>query len=182
MDITLETLCAAQRGDHDAQSELMSGLYTAVYHFLLKRTGSNDAADELCQTVFLKCYQRLNHYDQSRGTVYTWVFTIARHTLFDYFKKCKDESLEDPEHVVAEDTTSQADHQAITRINEAHLKKLLDTLDDEEADVVAMRAINEMPYVTMANVINKKESATRKVYARAIKKLRAIVTDNNQYE
>lgn len=181
MDITLETLCAAQEGNKDAQDMLMRNLYAPVYHFLLKRIGNNDIADELCQTVFLKCYQRLNHYNSDKGTVYTWVFTIARHTLFDHFKKHKDELLERPEAIVADDRVSNTEHAAEARIDALYIKKLLTKLDTEEADVVTLRAIDEMSYTTIAGIIDKNESATRKVYSRALAKLRALVAEDEHY-
>ena len=105
MDVTIQTLRDAQVGNIDAQQMLMRDLYMPVFHFILKRTGSIDIADELSQTIFLKCYQRIANYDAHIGTVYTWVFTIARNTLIDFYRKSKSEPVYDLRDVPAEDIT-----------------------------------------------------------------------------
>ena len=82
----------------------MNGIYQPVYHYLVKRTGRNEEADELCQEVFLKVFERLDSYRSEVASVKTWVFTIARNTLIDFYRRQKPESRGDLLEVAAEDT------------------------------------------------------------------------------
>ena len=177
MEVTLDTLRQAQEGDYDAQQLLMQTLYTPVFHFLLKRTGNYDVASELCQNTFLKCYDRVAHYDPKVATVYTWVFTIARNTLIDHFRKKQSESVDDLSDVPASDTTSDPTAATEARMDGEYVAKLLENLPETEADIITLRAIEEMPYEDIAAIVDKSEAATRQIYSRALKKLREI---NNQ--
>ena len=177
MDVTLEVLLKAQQGDMDAQNALMCSLYTPVYHFLRKRTGHQETADELCQNVFLKCYERLNHYDQRSGTVYTWVFTIARNTLIDHYRKHQSESVADLSEIPSSGREADTSHDSAARLDARFVAKLLERLPELEADVVTLRAINEMPYTEISKIIKKRESAVRQIYSRALKKLRVFAQE-----
>lgn len=179
MDVTIQTLCDAQSGDLRAQNILMRDLYAPVFHFVLKRTGNTEVANELAQTIFLKCYQRIAHYDAHAGTVYTWVFTIARHTLIDHYRKSKSESVDDLRDVPAEDVASDPIAQASAHIDGMYVAKLLQQLPQEEGDVVSLRSIQEMAYEDIGVIIGKNPEAVRQMYSRALKKLKHFVATGN---
>ena len=41
-------------------------------------------AQELCQDVFLKIWQKADTYDSSKGRFFTWILNIARNKAIDY--------------------------------------------------------------------------------------------------
>ena len=44
----------------------------------------NDAlAEEICQDVFMKIWQKSDHYNASKGRFFTWVLNIARNAAID---------------------------------------------------------------------------------------------------
>ena len=112
--------------------------------------------------------------------VYTWVFTIARNTLIDHFRKAKDEEIAEPEAVVDESDELQPGRLADQRLSGELLQKLLADLPPEEADVITLRAIDEMAYPTIATIIGKNEAATRKMYSRALSRLKAMTLELDQ--
>ena len=74
-----------------ADSEMVSReRITAMYHqyrnqvwrYLRRQTGSVDAAEDLCQEVFLRIVAGIDSYD-ARGFDRAWVFQIARRVLID---------------------------------------------------------------------------------------------------
>ena len=174
MEVTIETLRLAQEGDDTAQQHLMQFLYTPVFHFLLKRTGNTDVASELCQNTFLKCYERVAQYKVESGTVYTWVFTIARNTLIDYYRAKRDDPAEDLAHLPASDVTSDPTATARSKLDQAYVARLLAQLPEHEADVVTLRAIDGMSYQLIAEIVDKSEPAVRQIYSRALKKLHIL--------
>lgn len=56
-----------------------------VWNYIYFLTKSSDQADELSQEVFIKCYYRIGTY-RGASTLKTWLFTIARNTVFSYRK------------------------------------------------------------------------------------------------
>ena len=50
-------------------------------------SGSPDQAQDLTQEVFIKMYGSLKSYDSQRAAFMTWMTTITRNLLVDYFRK-----------------------------------------------------------------------------------------------
>lgn len=47
------------------------------------------AAEELTQDIFMKVYDNLDRYDDSKGKISTWIMTITRHAVIDKMRKVK---------------------------------------------------------------------------------------------
>ena len=45
--------------------------------------------EDIVSTVFLKVYQKIDSFDESKASLSTWIYTITRNTVIDYFKKKK---------------------------------------------------------------------------------------------
>ena len=57
-------------------------------------------AEDLCADVFEKVQRKLPDYDPAKASVSTWVFTITRNTVIDFFRRAKhpeelDENMSD---------------------------------------------------------------------------------------
>ncbi len=180
MAISVDELEAARNGDLHAEQALMNGLYRHVYHFIRKRVGLPEVADELCQTVFLKVYENLSRYDRTQSKVETWVFTIARRTLIDYYRREQSVLWPDEFDPPAEDMSSATDQEARRHLDEAYLARLLARLSDEQADVVTLRAINEMSYESIAEIVGKSPESVRQIHSRALRSLREMVPEGDR--
>ena len=54
-----------------------------VMHYILSKISSRSDAEDLFSTVFLKVFEKFPSFDQSKASVSTWVYTIARNTLIE---------------------------------------------------------------------------------------------------
>lgn len=57
--------------------------YEQVYRFLRRRTGSDEAAEDLAQAVFVTAAARLRQLEQDGPPVPAWLYTVARRRLID---------------------------------------------------------------------------------------------------
>ena len=46
-------------------------------------------AEDLCSDVFEKIQRKLEDFDDTKASVSTWIFTITRNTVIDYFRRNK---------------------------------------------------------------------------------------------
>lgn len=76
-------------GDEAAFSELVKKYLQPVYSFVFRFVLDRDTAEDLTQETFLKAWKNLKRYDPERN-FRTWLFAIAKNTVFDYFKKKKE--------------------------------------------------------------------------------------------
>jgi RNA polymerase sigma-70 factor (ECF subfamily) len=68
--------CAARKGCRECFEELVRRYQTPLLHFLIRRAGSRQDAEDLVQETFLLAYRHLERY-QPRWRFSTWLFTIA---------------------------------------------------------------------------------------------------------
>ena len=74
-----------------------------VMHYILSKISSRSDAEDLFSTVFLKVFEKFPSFDQNKASVSTWVYTIARNTLIDYFRVRKVHEELGEEDAVTED-------------------------------------------------------------------------------
>lgn len=77
----------AAAGDEEAMAALYDTYAGPVYAFGLRRLGDPELAEELVQAVLLRMWRHADRYAADRGTVRTWVFTIARSTAIDLHRR-----------------------------------------------------------------------------------------------
>ncbi|MGA2821287.1 MAG: sigma-70 family RNA polymerase sigma factor [Anaerolineales bacterium] len=71
------------KGDQQALLELYDRYASRVYALTLRVLRDSMAAEEVTQDVFLRLWSRARLYVASRGTVSTWLLTIARNASLD---------------------------------------------------------------------------------------------------
>lgn len=76
-------------GDEESFAEIVKIYLNQIYNFVYRLTGDRDAAEDLTQETFVKCWKNLKRFDQNKSFK-TWLFTIAKNTAFDWLKKKKE--------------------------------------------------------------------------------------------
>ena len=80
-------LARAADGDEDAVAGLYDTYARPLYGYGLRRLGDPLLAEELVQAVLTRLWQKAARYDPERGSLRTWVFTIARTTAIDLYRR-----------------------------------------------------------------------------------------------
>lgn len=70
-------------GDRRAFLELYDRHASRVYALALRMLGEGMAAEDVTQEVFIKLWSRAETYRPRRGSLITWLLTIARRTALD---------------------------------------------------------------------------------------------------
>ena len=73
-------------GDEEAIAILINRYLKEVYLYFLKRLNNSIEAEDLTQETFVKMWRNLKKFDQKRN-FRTWLFTIAKNLLIDFFRK-----------------------------------------------------------------------------------------------
>jgi RNA polymerase sigma-70 factor (ECF subfamily) len=81
-----DLVASAQRGDCAAFSLLVERHQRIVYGFLRSRLAEAADAEDLCQEVFIRCYQTKAHFD-SPAMVRPWLIGIARNVLREHARR-----------------------------------------------------------------------------------------------
>ncbi|MEZ4362969.1 MAG: RNA polymerase sigma factor [Kofleriaceae bacterium] len=83
----LDRWCA---GDARAGNLLFKSYFPSVYRFFARKV--DGSVDDLTQETFLACVQKRESF-QRQSTFRTYLFAIARHKLYDYWKQAAKRSM-----------------------------------------------------------------------------------------
>lgn len=86
-----DLLRAHGMGDAQAFARLYDRYDQASFRFIRRLLGAAhaDAADDLHQETWLAVSRNAADFDPGRAGFAAWLFTIARHKVFDHFRRCK---------------------------------------------------------------------------------------------
>ena len=121
--------------DKEFRESIYIDYYPKVYGYVFSKVTNRTTAEDITSDVFLKVYEKLDTFDETKASVSTWIFTITRNTLTDYYRTRRvfeeiPETLEAPSSVEEE------------VCNAAMLETLADALeklDSRERDIIVMR-------------------------------------------
>lgn len=75
-------------GNEKIFEKILEKYLKPVYNFLRTFVNDSDALDDLTQVTFIKAWKNLKSFDTEKNFK-TWLFTIAKNTAYDFFKKKK---------------------------------------------------------------------------------------------
>ncbi|MVM41065.1 sigma-70 family RNA polymerase sigma factor [Spirosoma sp. HMF3257] len=76
-----------KQGSKKAFSILYDQYSAALFGSITRICKNTDTAQDVLQETFIKIYQRIGLYDESKGRLFTWLLCIARHTALDELRK-----------------------------------------------------------------------------------------------
>ncbi|HEY7107422.1 MAG TPA: sigma-70 family RNA polymerase sigma factor [Acidimicrobiia bacterium] len=74
-------------GDDGALGEVYDQYASFVYGLALRVIGDARAAEDVCQDVFVGLWERPGAYDPARGSLRTWLGTLAHRRAVDYVRR-----------------------------------------------------------------------------------------------
>lgn len=73
-------------GDPHAMSDLYDRYGRLTYSVIYRMVRNPGAAEDLVQETFLRVWNRVQSFDQERGSLGPWILTVARHRAIDYLR------------------------------------------------------------------------------------------------
>ena len=119
----------------DTKEKIYRDYHGKICGYIRSKINSAQDAEDIAADVFVKVFEKLDSFDESKASLSTWIYTITRNTLTDYFRTRKvfaeiPETLEDDSSV--EDDVCSAEMLEI-------LAKALEALDERERDIIILR-------------------------------------------
>lgn len=142
-----------------------------IFNFLLGLTSNHNLAEELTQESFFKAMKNLDSYKPDKN-IKAWLFTIARNTLYSYYRKNKNISSS---HIDGIDEAISGNIHFTKYIEDKDLAleihKYLHSMDEPYREVFNLRVFGELSYKHIGNIFNKTDGWARVVFYRAKKEI-----------
>lgn len=143
-----------------------------VVAYVRNRIADPYAVEDVVSEVFLKVYQKLECYDESRASISTWIYSITRNTVIDYYKKRKTQEgflyeIEEVEEIPDEMPASEALLES--------LANALETLSEQERDLIILHYYKGYTLKRIAGMMGMSYINAKVIHAKALSALRRLL-------
>lgn len=155
--------------------------HTDLYQYVYYMVKNKHVAEDIVQEVYIKV---LKSYENFRGesSEKTWLFSIARHTTMDYFRKQQRRRNKLATFFNKDQTLTRIKDQdplpeEIVQLNDEmqRIYHLLDQCTLDQKNVLILRYIQSLSIHETAQILEWSESKVKTTQHRAIKKLQQLV-------
>lgn len=155
----------------DRRAEIYERFAAKVQNYIWSKVGDKYLAEDLCANVFLKVYEKLDTFDESKAQISTWVYTIAHNTVIDYYRTNK-QTVEVPEDVVASDNPES---EVIQNEELQELADALKKLDERERAVIVRYYYNNENLKDIAEELGISYSYIKVIHKKALEQLKKLL-------
>ena len=148
--------------------QIYSDYHGKIMGYIRARVTRWADAEDLCSDVFEKIQRKLEDFDDTKASVSTWIFTITRNTVIDYFRRNKpteelDENLSDELEI---------DEDLLNNETLSELAAALKALPEELRDLIVLRYYDGKPLTEVAELMGLSYGAVKLRHQSALAKLR----------
>jgi RNA polymerase sigma-70 factor (ECF subfamily) len=165
-------------GDADAFSMLYDQTSGMVYGLSLRVLRSEAMAEEVTQEVFLQVWRQASGFDRGRGSVKTWIATLAHRRAVDAVRRSQ--SSRDRETKVAADPPApDVAEAAIATDDRERVRAALAALTDLQLQVIEMAYFGGLTYREVAERLDTPLATVKTRIRDGLTRMRAALGDDN---
>jgi len=186
----MEAIDRARRGEPEALSALYRRFLPAVFGYIAARVPDRATAEDLTSDVFVQMVESVSRLRASdEAGVAAWLLKIARMTVAGYYRKRERQpafvSLEPTfwdEEPARENPLIHASHPDLDPVRRAEARdewatvvEAINTLTEEQRQVLVGRLILGYDVATVARMLGKKPNAVKALQFRALQSLQRVL-------
>jgi len=182
-DANVELVERCLGGEEAAWEDLIKIHTRRVFGICYRFTGSDQAAQDLTQEVFLRVFRSLKSFRSGEGSFTVWLGRLTRNLLIDHYRRTKQEratsSLEEQLPMI-EQRTAESRTEGLLAGREAGeaLQAALAKLSPELRETVILRDLEELEYREVAQILNVPEGTVKSRLNRGRAELARILRRN----
>lgn len=149
---------------YTAQFEAIVDQYqNRLFRFAYMRIGNREIAEDIVQDVFLSLYRMMSR-ERKIKDIRSYLLQSINNVCVDHYRKNRPIIVSIDE---AEDRPNEADREIYEEF--LRIKRLLDTLPDEQAETVRLKCYDDLTFREIAELHNLSEATVKSRYRYAIK-------------
>lgn len=161
----------AVESEEDVFAQLYQEHIHAVFNYCLYRVGDAMVTEDLTADIFKRAWRARRRYNRRRAEFSTWLFTIARRRVIDWYRR------QGRRRTVELDETVPSPHPgpdtlAVDVENRHRLDQLIRNLPTRDQELIAMKFGAGMTNRQIGEVLGRSETAVGSALHRLMRKLR----------
>jgi RNA polymerase sigma-70 factor (ECF subfamily) len=152
--------------------------YDKIYNYVYFKTGDRANAEDLACHIIEKILNNMHKYNAAASSLNTWIFTIAKNHLIDYFRlkrrtECHFEDGE--EFLIADQVTAGPDETVMQVEQEEQIRSLLQQLPETEREIIIFKFWSGLKNIEIAEQLELNSNNVNVMVFRALQKLKKII-------
>jgi RNA polymerase sigma factor (sigma-70 family) len=144
-----------------------------VFRFIHFKVNNEQITEDLTSIIFEKALVSFERYSSDRAAFSTWIFSIARNTLIDYYRTNKTSQQVSLDEAVEMQSGELSPQEEIEKKTEQEcLRECLLKLPEDDQEIIRLKFAAEFNNRQIAKMLGLSESNTGVRLFRAVKKLR----------
>ena len=164
-------------GDRSAFAGLVEKYQGPIFNLAYRMTGTREDADDLTQETFIRAYQNLRRFDQTKK-FFTWLYTIGINVIRNNLKK----NVRDISHLAA--AGSSLEQQQINGEGEGdvlsddrmiRLEQVIRKLPVDLREAIILKFVQDLTFEEVAKITGDSVSAVKMRIYRGLEKMRQMM-------
>ena len=168
----------AKNLDKQAFATLFDLLAPRLKSFMMRRGASSEQAEDLVQEAMISVWTKAGLYNPDKGSVLTWVFTIAKNLRIDRIRKEASMPLAELIDYDAPSDEPGHDEMLMRRQESQQVARALTEIPPEQKQVLMLSFVEDMPQMEIARrlglPLGTVKSRMRLAYMRLRKTLESL--------
>jgi RNA polymerase sigma-70 factor, ECF subfamily len=144
----------AEARDRAAFAQLFDHFAPRVKSFMMKKGSTADQAEDLVQETLITVWNKASMFSTDRGSVSTWIFTIARNLRIDRLRRERSQLYSDLEDFDAPDLRDGADEMLGRLQEDNHVSAALAQIPEEQRQLLILSYVEDVPQSEIATRLN----------------------------
>jgi RNA polymerase sigma-70 factor, ECF subfamily len=140
--------------DRAAFAALFDHFAPRVKAFMMRKGSNSEQAEDLVQETMLAVWSKAHMYVQDRGSVATWIFTIARNLRIDKLRRDKAQLYQDLEDFDAPDGKIGADDALGRSQEDNYVSQALAQIPADQRDLLILSYVEDVTQSEIALRLN----------------------------
>ena len=148
-------------GEEGALNEIYDQFASFVYGLALRVVGDARAAEDVSQDVFVTVWERADAFDPDRGSLRTWLGTLAHRRAVDHVRREEARKRRAIKDAARPETTPDVEEMAIALVTAERVRSALATLPDDQQRAIQLAYFGGKTYRQVAEVLGIPEGTAK---------------------
>jgi RNA polymerase sigma-70 factor (ECF subfamily) len=162
-------------GDPSALGEVYDQFSSLVYGLALRVIGDPRAAEDVSQDVFVWIWERPEAFDPDRGSLRTWLGTIAHRRAVDHVRREEARRRRSERDAALARPVPDVGELAAALVTAERVRAALDVLPDEQRQAIDLAYFGGRTYREVAEVLGIPEGTAKSRLRLALRKVGSVL-------
>jgi RNA polymerase sigma-70 factor (ECF subfamily) len=148
-------------GDEGALGEVYDQFASFVYGLALRVIGDPRAAEDVSQDVFVTVWERPEAFDPERGSLRTWLGTLAHRRAVDYVRREEARRRRTERDAARRVSVPDVEEVAVALVTAERVREALELLPEEQRQAIQLAYFGGKTYRQVAEVLGIPEGTAK---------------------